>query len=111
VDRFSRDEWPHAARRVCAVAAGTRATGAALAYTGKDSGNVTGDAMEAQVEVEYFPLGVFRLLVALQRQRRELDFERTRFDGNLNLDNRGPQRWARSASESQRCRESTDSGM
>lgn len=26
VDRFSRDEWPHAARRVCAVAVGTRAT-------------------------------------------------------------------------------------
>jgi hypothetical protein len=49
----------HAARRVCAVAIGTRATGAALAYTRKDSGNVTGDALEAQVEVEYFPWEYF----------------------------------------------------
>jgi len=62
VDRFSRDEWPHAARRVCAVAVGTRATGDALAYTGKDSGNVTGGALEAQVEVEYFPWEYFGFL-------------------------------------------------
>ena len=49
----------HAARPVCVVAVGTRATGAALAYTRKDSGNVTGDALEAQVEVEYFPWEYF----------------------------------------------------
>ncbi|MGR4877530.1 hypothetical protein [Pseudoxanthomonas sp. LARHCG66] len=39
-----------------------RDTGDALAYTGKDSGNVTGDAMEAQVEVEYFPWKYFGFL-------------------------------------------------
>jgi len=49
----------HVARPVCVVAVGTRAMYAALAYTRKDSGNVTGGALEAQVEVEYFPWEYF----------------------------------------------------
>jgi len=65
--------------------------GASLAYTRKNSGNVTGDALDAQVELEYFPWERFGFSLRYNYNDVDLDFERTRFDGNLNLNNRGPQ--------------------
>ena len=65
--------------------------GASLAYTRKNGGNVTGDAMDAQVELEYFPWERFGFSLRYNYNHVDLDFTRSRFDGNLNLDNRGPQ--------------------
>jgi len=65
--------------------------GASLAYTRKNSGNVTGDALDAQVELEYFPWEHFGFSLRYNYNDVDLDFERSRFDGNLELNNRGPQ--------------------
>ena len=65
--------------------------GVSLAYTRKNSGNVTGDALDAQVELEYFPWEHFGFSLRYNYNDVDLDFERFRFDGNLNLNNRGPQ--------------------
>ena len=65
--------------------------GASLAYTRKTGGNVTGDARDVQVELEYFPWRHAGFSLRYNYNDVDLDFERTRFDGNLNLNNRGPQ--------------------
>ena len=64
---------------------------AALACTRKGSGNVTGEALDAQVELEYFPWEHFGFSLRYNYNDVDLDFGRTRFDGNINLNNRGPQ--------------------
>lgn len=64
---------------------------AALAYTRKGSGNVTGEALDAQVELEYFPWEHLGFSLRYNYNDVDLDFGRTRFDGNINLNNRGPQ--------------------
>jgi hypothetical protein len=65
--------------------------GASLAYTKKTGGHVTGDARDVQVRLEYFPWRRVGLSLRYNYNDVDLDFERARFDGNLNLNNRGPQ--------------------
>ncbi|WP_334180039.1 hypothetical protein [Pseudoxanthomonas sp.] len=65
--------------------------GASLAYTKKTGGNVTGDARDVQVRLDYLPWQRFGFSLRYNYNDVDLDFTRTRFDGNLDLNNRGPQ--------------------
>lgn len=59
----------------------------------KNSGNVTGDALDAQVERAYFPWQRFGFSLRYNHHDVDLDFERARFDGNVNLNIRGRSGW------------------
>ena len=89
---LSEDEWAPMLRAEYAHALSAHwRWGASLAYTKKTGGNVTGDARDVQVRLEYFPWQRIGLSLRYNYNDVDLDFERTRFDGNLNLNNRGPQ--------------------
>lgn len=89
---LSEDAWAPMLRAEYAHVLSARwRWGASLAYTRKNGGNVAGDAMDAQVELEYFPWERFGFSLRYNYNHVDLDFTRSRFDGNLNLDNRGPQ--------------------
>ncbi len=89
---LSEDEWAPMLRVEYAHALSAHwRWGASLAYTKKTGGNVTGDARDVQVELEYFPWQRVGFSLRYNYNDVDLDFERTRFDGNLNLNNRGPQ--------------------
>ena len=89
---LSEDEWAPMLRAEYAHALSPHwRWGASLAYTKKTGGNVTGDARDVQVRLEYFPWQRVGLSLRYNYNDVDLDFERTRFDGNLNLNNRGPQ--------------------
>lgn len=89
---FSEDAWAPMLRAEYVHAFAERwRWGAVLSYVKKSGGNVTGDAVDAQVEVEYFPWQHFGFSLRYNYNDVDLDFERSRFDGNVNLKNRGPQ--------------------
>jgi len=91
-NRFSEDAWAPMLRAeyVQSLAEHWR-WGAALSYVKKSGGNVSGDAVDAQVKVEYFPWEHFGFSLRYNYNDVDLDFDRSRFDGNINLKNRGPQ--------------------
>lgn len=89
---LSEDAWAPMLRAEYAHVLSARwRWGASLAYTRKSGGNVTGEALDAQVELEYFPWEHFGFSLRYNYNDVDLDFGRTRFDGNINLNNRGPQ--------------------
>lgn len=89
---LSEDEWAPMLRAEYAQSLSDRwRWGASLAYTKKTGGNVTGDARDLQVRLEYFPWQRVGFSLRYNYNDVDLDLERTRFDGNLNLNNRGPQ--------------------
>lgn len=89
---LSEDEWAPMLRAEYAQSLSDRwRWGASLAYTKKTGGNVTGDARDLQVRLEYFPWQRVGFSLRYNDNDVDLDFERTRFDGNLKLSNRGPQ--------------------
>ncbi|WP_313927140.1 hypothetical protein [Pseudoxanthomonas sp.] len=89
---LSEDEWAPMLRADYAQVLSPRwRWGASLAYTKKNGGNVTGDARDVQLRLEYFPWQHAGFSLRYNYNDVDLDFERTRFDGNLNLNNRGPQ--------------------
>lgn len=65
--------------------------GAALAYTRKKGGAVSGDAFDAQVALDYLPWRHLGFSLRYNYNNVDLDLRRTRFDGNIHLNNRGPQ--------------------
>ena len=67
----------------------TRCLSVLLAQVRKNSGNVTGGALDAQVALECFPRERFGFSLRYNYNGVDLDFERARFDGNLHLDHRG----------------------
>lgn len=89
---LSEDEWAPMLRADYAQVVSPRwRWGASLAYTKKNGGNVTGDARDVQLRLEYFPWQHAGFSLRYNYNDVDLDFERTRFDGSLNLNNRGPQ--------------------
>ena len=65
--------------------------GAALSYVQASGGNASGHAVDAQVEVEYFPWQHVGFSLRYNYNDVALDFQRPRFDGKVELQNRGPQ--------------------
>lgn len=91
-NRLSEDAWAPMLRAEYAYSFAEHwRWGATLSYVKKSGGNVSGDAVDAQVEVEYFPWQHFGFSLRYNYNDVDLDFERRRFDGNVNLKNRGPQ--------------------
>lgn len=62
-----------------------------LSWIGKGSGGTTGHAIDAHVGVEYFPREHLGLSLRYGYNNLDVDLQRVRYDGNVDLDTRGPQ--------------------
>lgn len=65
--------------------------GTGLSWIGKGSGGTTGHAVDAYVGVEYFPREHLGLSLRYGYNNVDVDLQRVRYDGNVDLDTRGPQ--------------------
>ncbi|MFT3669653.1 MAG: hypothetical protein QM795_13995 [Pseudoxanthomonas sp.] len=65
--------------------------GGQISYVKKSGGDTSGDAIDANVRLEYFPWENFGFGLHYNYNDVDLDFDRSRFNGSVNLKNRGPQ--------------------
>lgn len=65
--------------------------GGQVSYVKKSGGNTSGDAVDANVHLEYFPWEHFGFGLRYNYNDVDLDFDRSRFAGELNFKNQGPQ--------------------
>lgn len=90
--RLDEDAWAPMLRVEYHHSLGQRwRIGGQVSYVKKSGGNTSGDAIDANVHLEYFPWEHFGLGLRYNYNDVDLDFERSRFTGRLNLKNQGPQ--------------------
>lgn len=65
--------------------------GVAAAYVTKPGGEITGEAIDAQARLEWFPWKHAGLSLRYNHNSVDLDFRRRRYDGGLDLETRGLQ--------------------
>jgi hypothetical protein len=91
-ERFSEDAWAPMLRAeyMRSLAAHWR-VGADVSYVRKSRGAVSGDAIDVNLRVEYFPWKHFGFSLRYNYNDIDLDFRRSRFDAEIDLKSRGPQ--------------------
>lgn len=65
--------------------------GGQISYVKKSGGDTSGDAIDANVHLEYFPWEHFGFGLRYNYNDVDLEFDRSRFTGKLNFKNQGPQ--------------------
>lgn len=91
-ERLNEDAWAPMLRVEYHHSLGERwRMGGQVSYVKKSGGDTSGDAVDVNVHLEYFPWDHFGLGLRYNYNDVDLDFDRSRFTGNLNLKNQGPQ--------------------
>jgi len=91
-ERFDERAWAPMLRVEYHRSLGERwRMGGQVSYVRKPGGDTSGHAMDANVHLEYFPWQHVGFGLRYNYNDIDLDFDRRRFTGGLNLKNRGPQ--------------------
>ncbi|MEL1264831.1 hypothetical protein [Pseudoxanthomonas putridarboris] len=91
-ERLDEDAWAPMLRVEYHHSLGERwRMGGQISYVKKSGGDTSGDAIDVNVHLEYFPWEHFGFGLRYNYNDADLDFERSRFTGKLNLKNQGPQ--------------------
>ena len=91
-ERINEDAWAPMLRVEYHHALGEHwRMGGQASYVKKSGGDTSGDAIDANVHLEYFPWEHFGFGLRYNYNDVDLDFDRSRFTGELNLKNHGPQ--------------------
>lgn len=91
-ERLDEDAWAPMLRVEYHHALGERwRVGGQVSYVKKSGGDTSGDAVDVNVHLEYFPWEHVGFGLRYNYNDVDLDFERSRFTGKLNLKNQGPQ--------------------